>query len=312
MATISYTSSSQLRESLEKIEKLRRDILLTILTPWIELRFRFEALVGRIYWALSFSDIPLDRREILKLLLPQSSKKRLTSQQQDVVGFKKGLDYIVQEWQGSKKPVALETVLFLHQLACEGRLRINQEALRECLSYFQGSNEHPVIQAALIHSQIHELSPFTQDNDKLARLLSYLFLYKEGFDCRGFLVLEEYFRRNLTEYQQILAQTKERGMQTLWLEYFAKGVAIQLEKALEDVTLGRTRMEIPASKLSLNERQKEILNLLENPDSTITNRQTQKLFKVSQITASRDLAKLVSLGLLFAHGRGRTVHYIKV
>lgn len=311
MATISYTSSSQLREFLEKIEKLRQDILLIILTPWNELRYRFEASVGRIFWALAFFETPLDKREILKLLLPQASKKRLTSQQKEVVRFKNGLDYIVHEWQGSKKPVALKTVLFLHEITCEGRLRISLEQLKQCLSYFQGSNEHPVIQAALIHSQILELSPFTQDNDKIARLLTYLFLYKEGFDCRGFLVLDEYFRRNLTEYQQILAQTKERGTQTAWLEYFAKGVATQLEKTLEDITSGRTRMEIPAST-RLNERQKEILNLLENPDVTITNRQTQKLFKVSQITASRDLAKLASLGLLFAHSKGRSVYYTKV
>ncbi len=45
---------------------------------------------------------------------------------------------------------------------------------------------------------------------------------------------------------------------------------------------------------------------------TITNKKVQKLFKVSQITASRDLAKLASVGLLFTHGKGRSVYYTKV
>lgn len=312
METISYTSSTQLRDSLKKIEELRQDIYLTILTPLEELGLRFEALVGRIFWALSFSDTLPDKKEIAGLLLPQRSKKRLTPQQQEAVRFKKGLDYIIQEWQGSQKPVSLKTVLFLHQMACPGRLRASQESLRQYLSYFQDSNEHPVIQAALIHYQILELSPFTDGNDKLARLLTYLFLYKEGFDCRGFLVLDEYSRRNLTDYQQIFEQTTKTGNQTAWLEYFAKAVASVLEKTLQNITSDKTRMEMPATTFKLNDRQKEILAMLENPAATITNRQVQKLFKVSQITASRDLAKLVSLGLAFTHGRGRSVYYTRV
>jgi len=36
------------------------------------------------------------------------------------------------------------------------------------------------------------------------------------------------------------------------------------------------------------------------------------MFKVSQITASRDLSKLGALGLLFIHGKGRSVYYTKI
>jgi len=297
-----------LRETLQKIELLRADILLAVISPKEELYFRFKARVERIYWSLAPSGIP--KNEIAKLLA-EPQKKRLTSSQQKVVCFRKAFDYIIQEWQALQKPVSLQTVLTLHHLACPGRLRVSQERLQQCLSYFQNSNEHPVIQAALIHSQILALSPFTEDNARLSQLLTYLFLYKEGYDCRGFLVLDEYFRRNFTEYQQILTQTKERTNQTIWLEYFAKAVQSNLEKVLKDIKSRKTRMEIPASMFKLNERQKEILMMLESPEATITNRQAQKLFKVSQITASRDLTKLVSLGLLLAHDRGRSVHYTK-
>lgn len=311
MSAISYTLSSQLQGSLQNIDALRRDILLAVLPPRDELRFRWQAMIDRIYWSLTFSDTPLSKNDIAELLTG-ASKKRLTPLQQEAVAYKKALDYITQEWLASQKPVPLKTVLILYQLGCPGRLSIDQESLRTCLSYFQGSNEHPVIQAGLVHLQILAFSPTTSGNGRLASLLTYLFLYKDGFDCRGFLVLDEYFRRNLTDYQQLLKQAKQTGTQTWWLEFFAKGVATQLEKTLEDITSGRTRMEIPASTLKLNERQKEILTILENPDTTITNRQAQKLFKISQITSSRDLAKLASLGLLFTHSKGRSVYYTRV
>lgn len=313
MSQISYSISLPLRETLQKIEVLRRDILLAVISPRKELRFRFEALLERIYWLLALpSNNPLSKNEIVKLLV-DPPKKRLTVQQQDVVRLRKTLDYIIQEWLASQKPVPLKTVLFLHHLCCPGRLRVSQKPLKQCLSYFQSSNEHPVIQAGLIYSQLLTLSPFTEGNARLAQLLIYLFLYKEGFDCRGFLVLDEYFRRNLTDYQNILRQIREIGTQTLWLEDFAKAIQSQLEKTMKDINKNRGRdIDVSTSFFQLNDRQKEVLSFLENPDVTITNRQTQKLFKISQITASRDLAKLVSLGLLFTHGKGRSVYYTRV
>ncbi|OGK57462.1 hypothetical protein A3H83_03340 [Candidatus Roizmanbacteria bacterium RIFCSPLOWO2_02_FULL_39_8] len=63
--------------------------------------------------------------------------------------------------------------------------------------------------------------------------------------------------------------------------------------------------------LSLNSRQREIIQMLEDPKSRITNKQVQKKFSVSQITASRDLAKLTIVGVLFSHGKGRSTWYSK-
>lgn len=311
MNTISYTASSRLKESLQKIDELHKDILLLVITPEKELRFRWSATVDKIFWVLALSESPLNKNEIVKLL-KDSPRKRLNSVQQEALTYKKGLDYLTQHWLGLQEPVLPKIVLLLHQIACSGRLRVSQESLKSCLLYFQNSGEHPIIQAGLIYFQILSLSPFTKDNDKLSHLLSYLFLYKAGFYCRGFLVLEEYFKRNLVNYQEVFRQATQAGTQTLWLEYFAKAIQNILEKTLEDIAADRTRMESPTSMFKLNERQKEIFTFLENPEITITNRQMQKLFKTSAITASRDLAKLTSLGLLFTHGKGRSIYYTRI
>lgn len=57
-------------------------------------------------------------------------------------------------------------------------------------------------------------------------------------------------------------------------------------------------------KLGLNERQiKAVLYVKEK--GNITNKEYQELFKVSRITATRDLSELVEKGILMRVGRGK-------
>jgi Fic family protein len=176
----------------------------------------------------------------------------------------------------------------------------------------QAGSENPVIQAGVAQIQLVTLAPFTDGNGRTARLLALLFLYKAGFDFRGLLVLEEYFRRDLAAFQEATESVSKNQNLTFWLEYFAKGVETQLEKALEDIASSRFKTHLPASFWNLNDRQKEILSILEQPGSTITNKKVQQLFKISQITASRDLSRLASLGLIFVNGKGRSTYYTKI
>jgi len=74
----------------------------------------------------------------------------------------------------------------------------------------------------------------------------------------------------------------------------------------------KSQDNLPSSFWKLNGRQQSILSVLENPGEKITNKDVQKKFGVSQITASRDLSHLTTLGLLLAHGKGRSVYYTKV
>lgn len=137
-------------------------------------------------------------------------------------------------------------------------------------------------------------------------------LVKLGYDFRGFIVLDEYFRHDLISYRQAVETSERNKNMTVWLEYFCQGVAMELEKTVEALKTQRFQTELPSTYWSINERQRQILNLLENPTAKITNKLVQKMFKISQITASRDLAKLASLGLLFSRGKGRSVYYTKV
>ena len=79
-------------------------------------------------------------------------------------------------------------------------------------------------------------------------------------------------------------------------------------KSVESINFEPTKL----ATWKLTERQKKIMEKLENPNIQITNRDVQKMFTVSQITASRDLSKMVNLGILLPHGKGRSIFYTRV
>ena len=61
--------------------------------------------------------------------------------------------------------------------------------------------------------------------------------------------------------------------------------------------------------LGLNERQIEALRLMVNEGRKLSNKGYREMFGVTYITAYRDLAELVELGLARAEGAGRGRKY---
>lgn len=315
--TLVYAVSDYLKETITKAEKLREKILLTPIPPKIERRLRWEANLEKIFWALSLAENPINKANMARLLA-SPPKKKLTNFEKEVLGYKRALDYIKEEWTASPQPITPSVILKIYNLACEpvfGSSRASFRAKKNDLAYFldylQTGNEHPLIQAGVAQIQIIKISPFEYANRRVARLFTYLMLYKNGFDCRDLLVLEKYYRTDVVSLKEALASVEKTQNLTFWLEYFTKGVLLQLEKAVEEIHLPKFKTDLSSSFWRLTEEQKQILQYLENPENKITNKDVQQMFGVSQITASRWLAKLVSLGLLLSYGKGRAVFYTR-
>lgn len=316
MEMLSFTFSAALRNSLQKIDSLRRQILLSPIPPRMELRLRWEATLNRIYWSLALAGDPLTKAEIIKLLTAE--KKRPTQAEQEVLNYKKALDYISQEWLVNPRRVTLQTVIDLYNISSQPTVGKNarisnagENSIKHLLEYLQKGSDHPIVQAGIAQAQLISIRPFPDGNGRVARLLSLLFLYRNGYDVRGFLVLSDYWRKDSSGLEYATKRSLESKNFTVWLEYFAHGILIEVEKVAQSLKNLNFQTDLPISFWKLNDRQKEILAILEQPETTITNKKAQKLFKISQITASRDLAKLASLGLLFTHGRGRSVYYTR-
>lgn len=312
MVNLSYNLSPNINNSLEKIENLRAKILLTPLSPDTELKLRWNAMIKRVHWSMVLHENDMTKPEIVKLLSSAiNPKKKYSSNEKEILRYKRALDYINHEWLVSERNISSKLLINLHDLATEGRLQISESSLKQILSYLQASKEHPVIKAGILQIALLEANAFTKGNGRTARLASYLLLYKFGYDFRGLLCFEEYFKKDFITYKENVERVSSGTNMTFWLEYFAKAIEEQLEKTLTDILQEKYSADIDKSLFELNDRQKEILSILEQPNVTISNKKVQQLFKVSQITASRDLSRLLTLGLLYAHGKGRSLYYTK-
>lgn len=317
MLNLSYNLSPKLKDKLQAVNKLRQEILLIPLSPKEELITQWNAILDRTYSSLSLTGNLLSKSQMTNLLTSrtfiESSKTRMDRNEKDVIGYKKALDYINQNWLVSKKHVTVKDILMLYDIFYNGDLRVPLSRIQELLDYLQAQEENPIIQSGIANLGISRIHPFSDGNGRLARLLSLLFLYKQGFDVRKLIVPEKTWVKDRQTFEDTARLSQETASITLWLEYYANSVITQLQETLNNLRAGsHDNLGLSTAFWELNDRQKLILSMLEEPGITITNRKIQEQFKISQITASRDLSRLTNLGIIFAHGKGRSVYYTKV
>ena len=304
MLNFSYNLSNTLRSNLQQIDSAKDNILLTQLYPLQEQDLRWNATIDRIYWALALLGEPPTKRQIKNAFNPQKSTK---TKEKKIIALKNTHAYINAYWVLSPYPITSETLLELATLLKLTISEIKRENLTSLMDYLNTNPENAIINAAIAYIQLIHLFP---QHTPLAQAVAYLILYKAGYNLKGLLVLEEAWKKDTLTLERSIRRGLEEKNITLWLEHFTYAMLVQSEKARNVLRSPRPSPQIHL--VDLNSRQKLILSLLEEPGSTVSNRRVQQLFKVSQITASRDLAKLVSLDLVFPHGKGRSTVYTKV
>ncbi len=311
MKTFSYTKSQYLVEELNKIDLLRQNLLLTPLSLRDKLFFRWEANVNHLYFSSVLAGLDVRKEQIAELLSPVG-KITLSNTQKLLVGFKRALDYLAQEWLVTTNSVNEEAVGNIYRILTNSKTKFNNQDLKDGLRYIQASPDHPLIQAGLAQILLQSENFFGDESSQMSSLISLLFLYKYGYDFRRFLVIEEYFYQQRERYNRLITQSTRDPNVTPWLEFVVEAAEYQLNKLLRQISSrGFEQREDPRLLLELNERQKQILGSLDRPGSKISNKILQKNFKISAITAARDLAKLTALRLLFPVGKGRSTYYTK-
>ncbi len=311
MKNFSYTKTPELNSQIEIVDSLRKDILIKPLSPMHELELQWSTSLERIYYAFAFGGISLSTDHIKKLLSPQAHK-RLPPQDKAVIRYKSMLDYIYYEWLVSDRSVTSDAILTMYKIGFQGKLQSAQSEVEKILEYVQINPEQPIIQAAIAQCLFLDLSPFSEENERLANLVFTLFLYKNGYDMRRMLNSEEYFFKTLVKYKELNSRLNRSTNLTPWIEYVIQGIVVELNKIINNVNNVKFNVRNDEFSLELNERQKAVLSLLEQPGSKISNKNVQDIHGVSQITASRDLSRLSSLGLILAIGKGRSTYYTKM
>jgi Fic family protein len=170
----------------------------------------------------------------------------------------------------------------------------------------------PVIEAGLAHYEFVRIHPFVDGNGRTARVLAAWILYKRGFDTKQFFCLDDYYDSDRPTYYKTLQSVNQNTLDvTTWLEYFIEGVHVSVEAVKERVIrLSSERLRrTKKGQIALTERQMKIVEHI-NVHGEITNRDMQKMFKISDEGARKEVKKLVKLGVLKSQGKGRSLHYV--
>lgn len=312
MKAVSYTKSRVLIEDLSKIDNLNKELLLTSISPTDKLFLRWNKSISQIYYGLNLSGFQIENFGEIKIILKEgSSNSGLLAKGRAVVAYKQGLDRLFNEWLVVSRSVTASDLISLYETLYKLRFQGSIVDLEQSLNYIQASPDNPIIEAALAQILLMNGGFFGQETTQMAQLAGQLFLYKRGYDFRRMLVVEEYCFKHGEQYNRLLSESMRSTNITSWLEFYVDAVTYQLQKLLQDIHNLKYQSSQTKNINSLTDRQRAILQLLDEPGVKITNRDLQHKFNISAITSARDLARLTSIGVIFPIGRGRSTYYTK-
>jgi Fic family protein len=187
-----------------------------------------------------------------------------------------------------------------------GRLEIEIQAF---LGWFNGANQADwVVKAALAHLWFVTIHPFDDGNGRIARAIADLALARSENTWDRFYSMSSQIRQERAAYYNILEQTQRGEMDvTPWMEWFFDCLrrAIEGSESMLGGVLQKAKFWESAGHISLNDRQRKMLNLLwEGFQGALTTSKWAALTKSSQDTAGRDIASLVELGVLARNPQG--------
>ncbi len=249
-----------------------------------------------------------------------------------------------------KKPIGIEDILFLHGILMKGLvepektghfrkddiyviddLGDGREKLRykgpdhkkvpflinELLSWLVKAEKmeiHPIIKAAILHVHFVTIHPFTDGNGRMARLLTALSLYRDNWDFRKIIVLEDYYNRDRLAYYNALNYVQgehyhEGEDLTPWIEYFTEGFLIEAKKVYESVKLaGFGKVSDRDEQVFLDSDELKIMDFV-TTTGKITSSEVVKILSIAKRTSQVKLKELVEKGLLKMESSGPSTFY---
>ena len=176
---------------------------------------------------------------------------------------------------------------------------------------------HPVLKAGIAHIQFVAIHPFWDGNGRVARGLATLVLQRSEYHFKKLLSLESVLFRIRDEYFSAIERTLGRAYKpgydaTPWLEFFVRAVVAHTYELQMDLTDWHQKMEgiyKALEKDAINHRQVDgVVYAIRM--GQLTRADYLEITGVSQVTASRDLARLVQAGWLNPQGRTRARVYL--
>jgi len=168
----------------------------------------------------------------------------------------------------------------------------------------------PVLASGVAQFELVHIHPFLDGNGRTSRLLSTLCLYRAGYDFKRLFTISEFYDRDRAAFYRAIQGVRERGMDLSgWLEFFAEGLATQLDevKARGERAI---RRDILAREHRLSDRQAIALGWVLD-EGRLTIQELEALCPgVNRRTLQRDLRAMVEKGLLATEGQTNRLEYV--
>lgn len=316
--------------------------------PLNEAQLRRQAILRMAHTSTSIEGNKLAQFEVGKVL----EGKTVRAPQKDILEVENYYQALkmLEELSKTKTPITIDEILKLHQRVVSGLVEDSKvgkfrpgdvyvlddlgngkEILRfkappasqvnrlidDLLLWLKQSkkeNIHPIIKAAILHLQFVSIHPFTDGNGRVARLLTQLQLYRDGWDFRKILVLEDYYNRDRMSYYNAENRAQGKNYQkdmdfTTWLEYFTTGFLIEAKKVLEEIqSIGFGKVSKKSEQIFLDKDEIQIMDFL-STTGAVTSDDVVDILGVAKRTAQFKLQSLSNKGLLKMNGKGPSSYY---
>ncbi|MEZ5360680.1 MAG: Fic family protein [Candidatus Zixiibacteriota bacterium] len=173
----------------------------------------------------------------------------------------------------------------------------------------------PVIKAIILHFWMGYLHPFVDGNGRLARALFHWYLLKHGYWAITVLPISVMIRKSSKQYGMAYVYSEQDDNDlTYFIDYNIRKM-YEAKKSLDEYIEKQKIMEdristTVGSQSEFNERQTQlVIHLFKNPGSFTTIKTHSTIYKVSRVTARKDLELLSAAGYLHSKKVGREVRY---
>jgi len=193
-----------------------------------------------------------------------------------------------------------------------------QGELNRFIEFANANNDfHPIIKAIILYFWIGYLRPFTDGNERFARNIFYLSVFKSGYEIFSYLPLFDTINKSTKDYVMAFVYSDQDDFD---LTYFADYVLDQIEQSfnLFFKNLEKERERIIKVKkfqeeLGLNVRQLKLLQFFYlNPKEKTCISLHETKNQITRKTASQDLKMLAEKGYLAIKKQGPSIFYYPI
>ena len=197
-----------------------------------------------------------------------------------------------------------------------------EKEMGQFLKWFDGNEqEDPLLKAAIAHLWFVTIHPFEDGNGRIGRAIAEMCLARSDGSAQRFYSMSSQILEERKGYYEVLEKTQAGSLDiTEWLAWFL-GCLDQAIEQSDRITSGALEKELfwqnlKKRKVSLNDRQKKVLNkLFGGFEGKLTRDKWMKITKASSRTALRDIEELIAAGVIEqeeAGGRSTSYRLIRI